>query len=51
MGVQQKLMPHAHISTTMDQYGSASAVEKLKANRPVVERVLGREMNQQLSIQ
>ena len=50
MGVQQKLMRHAHISTTMDQYGNASAVEKRKANRPIIERVLGREMNQ-LSIQ
>ena len=43
MGVQQKLMRHAHISTTMDQYGNASAVEKRKANRPIVERVLGRK--------
>jgi integrase len=51
MGVQQKLMRHAHISTTMDQYGNASAVEKRKANRPIVERVLRRETNQQLSIQ
>jgi hypothetical protein len=25
MGVQQKLMRHAHISTTMDKYGNASA--------------------------
>ena len=51
MGVQQKLMRHAHISTTMDQYGNASAVEKRKANRPIVERVLGRELKHQLSIQ
>jgi integrase len=51
MGVQKKLDATPHISTTMDQYGNASAVEKRKANRPIVERVLGREMNQQLSIQ
>ena len=51
MGVQQKLMRHAHISTTMDQYGNASEVEKRKANRPIVQRVLSREVNQQLSIQ
>ena len=38
--VQQKLMRHAHISTTMDQYGNASLEAKLKANRPVVRRVL-----------
>ena len=51
MGVQQKLMRHAHISTTMDQYGNASAIAKRKANRPIVQRVLRREMNQQVSIQ
>ncbi|HVN92364.1 MAG TPA: tyrosine-type recombinase/integrase, partial [Terracidiphilus sp.] len=51
MGVQQKLMRHAHISTTMDQYGNASAIAKRKANRPIVQRVLRREMNQQISIQ
>jgi integrase len=51
MGVQQKLMRHAHISTTMDQYGNASAVAKRKANRPIVQRVLRREMNQHVSIQ
>jgi hypothetical protein len=35
VGVQQKLMRHAHVSTTMDQYGNASALAKRKANRPV----------------
>ena len=30
MGVQQKLMRHAHISTTMDQYGNASANRETK---------------------
>jgi len=33
VGVQQKLMRHAHISTTMDH---ASIVAKRKANRPIV---------------
>jgi integrase len=33
VGVQQKLMRHAHVSTTMDQYGNASALAKRKANR------------------
>jgi integrase len=28
--VQQKLMRHAHVSTTMDQYGNASALAKRK---------------------
>jgi integrase len=51
MRVQQKQMRHAHISTTMDQYGNASAIAKPKANRPIVQQVLRREMNQQISIQ
>lgn len=42
VGVQQKLMRHAHISTTMDQYGNASMEAKRKANRPVVQRILKR---------
>jgi integrase len=40
VGVQQKLMRHAHISTTMDQYGNASMKAKRKANRPIVQRLL-----------
>ena len=50
-GVQQKLMRHAHVSTTMDQYGNASALAKRKANRPIVQRLLKRPANQQVSIQ
>lgn len=42
LGVQQKLMRHAHISTTMDHYGNASMKAKRKANRPVVQRLLKR---------
>ena len=42
VGVQQKLMRHAHISTTMDQYGNASMAAKRKANRPLVQRLLKR---------
>jgi len=51
VGVQQKLMRHAHVSTTMDQYGNASALAKRKANRPIVQRLLRRSANQQVSIQ
>jgi integrase len=51
VGVQQKLMRHAHISTTMDQYGNASALAKRKANRPIVQRLLRRSATQQVSIQ
>jgi len=42
VGVQQKLMRHPHISTTMDVYGNASTKAKRKANRPVVQRLLKR---------
>jgi integrase len=42
VGVQQKLMRHAHISTPMDQYGDASMEAKRKANRPRVQRLLKR---------
>lgn len=41
-GSTQKLMRHAHISTTMDQYGNASTVAKRKANRPILHRLLRR---------
>src|SRR3984957_2806436 len=51
VGGQQKLMRHAHVSTTMDQYGNASALAKRKANRPIVQRLLQRPANQQVSIQ
>jgi integrase len=51
VGVQQKLMRHAHVSTTMDQYGNASALAKRKANRPIVQRLLQRPPNQEVSIQ
>src|ERR1039458_2115149 len=47
VGVQQKLMRHAHVSTTMDQYGNASALAKRKANRPIVQRLLQRPSNQE----
>jgi integrase len=51
VGVQQKLMRHAHVSTTMDQYGNASALAKRKANRPIVQRLLRRSATQQVAIQ
>jgi integrase len=51
LGVQQKLMRHAHISTTMDHYGNASTEAKRKANRPVIQRLLRRPSNQHVSIQ
>jgi integrase len=40
LGVQQKLMRHANISTTMNVYGGAFMEAKRKANTSVVRRVL-----------
>jgi integrase len=40
LGVQQKLMRHANISTTMNVYGGAFMGAKRKANTSVVQRVL-----------
>jgi integrase len=40
LGVQQKLMRHASISTTMNVYGGAFMDAKRKANTSVVQRVL-----------
>jgi len=40
LGVQQKLMRHANISTTMNVYGGAFTEAKRRANTSVVQRVL-----------
>jgi hypothetical protein len=40
MGVQQKLMRHAQISTTMNVYGNALMEAKREANAAVVNRIL-----------
>lgn len=40
MGVQQKLMRHAQISTTMNVYGNALMEAKRDANTAVVSRIL-----------
>ena len=42
MGVQQKLMRHAQISTTMTVYGNALMEAKREANAAVVRKVLRR---------
>ncbi len=43
-------MRHVQVSTTMDQYGNASALAKRKANRPIVQRLLRRPANQEVAI-
>lgn len=42
-GVQQKLMRHAQVSTTMNVYGNALMTAKREANSKVVKMVLGGE--------
>lgn len=42
VGVQQKLMRHANVSTTMNVYGSSAMTAKREANSKVVEMVRGR---------
>ena len=43
VGVQQKLMRHAQVSTTMNTYGNAQMTSKRTANTQVVEMVLPRD--------
>lgn len=40
IGVQQKLMRHANVSTTMNVYGNAALKAKQRANTQVVQMVL-----------
>jgi integrase len=45
LGVQQKLMRHANISTTMNVYGGAFMDAKRKANTSVVQRLLNQKQS------
>ena len=45
LGVQQKLMHHANISTTMNVYRGAFMDTKRKANTAVVQRVLSQKQS------
>jgi hypothetical protein len=40
IGVQQKLMRHAHVATTMNVYGNAMMETKRETNSKVVQMVL-----------
>ncbi|MGA7857002.1 MAG: hypothetical protein WCA11_03695, partial [Terracidiphilus sp.] len=44
VAVQQKLMRHSNVATTMNVYGSASFKAKQQANSKVVQMVIAREM-------
>ena len=41
IGVQQKLMRHAQVATTMNVYGNALMESKREANSKIVQLVLG----------
>ncbi|HZL51295.1 MAG TPA: site-specific integrase [Terracidiphilus sp.] len=43
VGVQQKLMRHSNVATTMNVYGNASLKAKQQANSKVVQMVMKRE--------
>ena len=43
IGVQQKLMRHANVATTMNVYGSATLRAKQQANSKVVQMVMSKE--------
>lgn len=45
IGVPQKLMRHAQVSTTMNRYGTALMNEKRKANANVVRMVVGSQLD------
>jgi integrase len=40
VGVQQKLMRHANVSTTMNVYGNSTLKAKQKANSQVVQMLM-----------
>ncbi|MBS1850503.1 MAG: hypothetical protein JST79_06300 [Acidobacteria bacterium] len=46
VGVQQKLMRHEHLSTTMNVYGNALMELKREANSKIVQLVLGQEIGE-----
>ena len=50
IGVQQKLMRHAQVSTTM-KYGNAYMTEKRKAHGAVVQMVLPEKTTQKAEIE
>jgi integrase len=46
IGVQQKLMRHSNVATTMNVYGNASLRAKQQANSKVVQMVIAQELPQ-----
>ena len=50
VGVQQKLMRHSNVSTTMNVYGNASLRAKQQANSKVVQMVITQEKPQAIAV-
>ncbi len=50
VGVQQKLMRHSNVATTMNVYGSASSKARQQANSKVVQMVIAKEMPQSVAV-
>jgi len=46
IGVQQKLMRHSNVSTTMNAYGNATMRAKQQANSKVVQMAMNKEASQ-----
>lgn len=46
IGVQQKLMKHANVSTTMNVYGNSTLRAKQQANSMVVQMVMKQEKSE-----
>ena len=49
VGVQQKLMRHSNVATTMNVYGNSTLKAKQQANSKVVQMVMTREQTQSKS--
>jgi integrase len=50
VGVQQKLMRHSNVATTMNVYGNASSKARQQANSKVVQMVIAKEMPQSAAV-
>ena len=50
IGVQQKLMRHSNVATTMNVYGNATSKAKLEANSKVVQMVIAPQMREAIAV-
>jgi integrase len=50
IGVQQKLMRHSNVATTMNVYGNATSRAKLEANSKVVQMVIAPQMREAVAV-